>query len=220
VPLLQPFTLAACESLSVLVLGCHSDDIEIGCGATLLGIAQRHPHAEVTWAVLSAEGERGDEATASARAFTEGTARLDLRLESFRDGYFPYHGAAVKDWFEDLKSSVEPDVVFTHHGQDRHQDHRLVAELTWNTFRRHLILEYEVPKYDGDLGSPNVFVPLDEEVVAKKMELLRRQFASQSSRHWFDEEVFRALLRLRGMEAAPPTRYAEAFYGRKLALAP
>jgi LmbE family N-acetylglucosaminyl deacetylase len=216
---MEPFSFAG-ESLSVLVLGCHSDDIEIGCGATLLSIAQHHPDAEVTWAVLSAEGERRDEATASARAFTEGTARLDLRLESFRDGYFPYHGAAVKDWFEDLKSTVEPDVVFTHHGHDRHQDHRLVAELTWNTFRRHLILEYEVPKYDGDLGSPNVFVPLEAEVVARKMELLRGQFASQSARHWFDEEVFRALLRLRGMEAAPPTRYAEGFYARKLSLAP
>src|SRR5436305_7763901 len=214
---MQPFTLAGREALSVLVIGCHSDDIEIGCGATVLQIVRRNSNVEVVWAVLSAEGERRTEAEASARAFTEGAARLDLRLESFRDGYFPYHGAQVKDWFEELKSTVEPGVVFTHHGHDLHQDHRLVAELTWNTFRRHLILEYEVPKYDGDLGSPNVFVPLDEEVVAKKMELLRRQFASQSSRHWFDEEVFRALLRLRGMEAAPPTRYAEAFYGRKLA---
>jgi LmbE family N-acetylglucosaminyl deacetylase len=217
---MRPFTFVASRQLRVLVLGCHSDDIEIGCGATLLQIARRYPHAEVTWAVLSAEGERREEAEASARAFTEGAARLNLRLESFRDGYFPYHGAEVKDWFEDLKPTIEPDVVFTHHGQDRHQDHRLVAELTWNTFRRHLILEYEVPKYDGDLGNPNVFVPLDDDVVTKKLALLRDQFASQKTRHWFDEEVFRAILRLRGMEAVPPTRYAEAFYARKLSLAP
>jgi len=204
----------------MLLIGCHSDDIEIGCGATLLHIVGRHPHAEVTWAVLSAEGERHAEAEASAREFTAGAARLDLRLESFRDGYFPYQGAAVKDWFEGLKSTVEPDVVFTHHGHDLHQDHRLVAELTWNTFRRHLILEYEVPKYDGDLGSPNVFVPLDEELVTKKLALLGRHFVSQTERQWFDEEVFRSLLRLRGVEAAPPTRYAEGFYARKLSLIP
>jgi LmbE family N-acetylglucosaminyl deacetylase len=217
---MQPFSLHAGEPLSVLVLGCHSDDIEIGCGGTLLQIAERYPHAEVTWAVLSAHGERADEASASARAFTAGTARLDLRLQAFRDGYFPYHGAAVKDWFEELKSTVAPDLIFTHYGHDLHQDHRLVAELTWNTFRRHLILEYEVPKYDGDLRSPNVFVPLAHELVERKLALLRDHFGSQSARHWFDEEVFRSLLRLRGMEAAPPTRYAEAFYGRKLSLVP
>lgn len=215
---MQPFTLAGREALSVLVIGCHSDDIEIGCGATVLQIVRRNANVDVTWAVLSAEGERRAEAEASARAFTDGAARLDLRLEAFRDGYFPYDGAHVKDWFEDLKVTVEPDVVFTHHGQDLHQDHRLVAELTWNTFRRHLILEYEVPKYDGDLGSPNVFVSLDEDVVATKMALLRQHFGSQTDRQWFDDEVFRGLLRLRGIEAAPPTRYAEAFYARKLSL--
>jgi LmbE family N-acetylglucosaminyl deacetylase len=215
---MQPFTFAGDEPLRVLALGCHSDDVEIGCGGTLLELVRRAAGVDVTWAVLSAEGERRAEAEKSARAFTEGATQLDLRLESFRDGYFPYDGARVKDWFEDLKTTVDPDVVFTHHGSDRHQDHRLVAELTWNTFRRHLILEYEVPKFDGDLGSPNVFFALGEDAVETKMRLLGHHFGSQTERHWFDEEVFRGLLRLRGIEAAPPTRYAEAFYARKLSL--
>jgi LmbE family N-acetylglucosaminyl deacetylase len=219
---MQPFSLstAGTQPMRILAIGCHADDIEIGCGGTLLTLLERRPEIEVTWAVLSADGERRAEAEASAQLFLAGAASVDLRIESFRDGFFPHRGEEVKNWFEELKASVDPTVIFAHTEHDRHQDHRLVAELTWNTFRRHLILEYEIPKYDGDLGSPNVFVPIDVEVARRKAELIREQFASQSSKQWFDDELLLSLLRLRGIEASPPTRYAEAFYCRKLTLVP
>ncbi len=219
---MQPFSLSTsvAQPMRVLAIGCHADDIEIGCGGTLLTLVERRPEVEVTWAVLSADGERRAEAEASAELFLAGAANIDLRIESFRDGFFPHRGEEVKNWFEALKASVDPTVIFTHTEHDRHQDHRLVAELTWNTFRRHLILEYEIPKYDGDLGSPNVFVPIDVDVARRKAELIREQFASQSSKQWFDDELLLSLLRLRGIEASPPTRYAEAFYCRKLTLVP
>jgi LmbE family N-acetylglucosaminyl deacetylase len=219
---MQPFSLSTTgtQPMRILAIGCHADDIEIGCGGTLLTLLERRPEIEVTWAVLSADGERRAEAEASAQLFLAGAASVDLRIESFRDGFFPHRGEEVKNWFEGLKASVDPTVIFTHTEHDRHQDHRLVAELTWNTFRRHLILEYEIPKYDGDLGSPNVFVPIDIEVARRKAELIREQFASQSSKQWFDDELLLSLLRLRGIEASPPTRYAEAFYCRKLTLVP
>jgi LmbE family N-acetylglucosaminyl deacetylase len=201
----------------VLAIGCHADDIEIGCGGTLLALTRSRPGLEVTWVVLAAFGERGSEASASAQAFAAGAAALDLQLHEFRDGFLPYLGGDVKDVFEGLKE-VSPDVVFTHTRNDLHQDHRLACELTWNTFRDHLILEYEIPKYDGDLGSPNVFVPLAEPLVEEKLRLLGEHNASQHGKHWFDEELFRGLMRMRGMEAA--TRYAEAFTCRKLSLLP
>jgi LmbE family N-acetylglucosaminyl deacetylase len=204
--------------LRVLAIGCHADDIEIGCGGTLLTLAGHRPEIEVTWVVLSADGIRRDEAEASARLFAEGAASVDVRIESFRDGFFPHRGEELKEWFEHLKGTVEPTVIFTHTDRDRHQDHRLVSELTWNTFRRHPILEYEIPKYDGDLGSPNVFVPLATGVAQRKAELISGQFASQSSKHWFDQELLLSLMRIRGIEASPPARYAEAFYCRKLSL--
>jgi LmbE family N-acetylglucosaminyl deacetylase len=205
----------------VLAIGCHSDDIEIGCGGTLLTLVESNPELEVTWLVLNAEGERAGEAEASARAFLRGARRAPrIVLESFRDSFFPYVGAEVKEAFERLKPTVEPQVVFTHAGTDLHQDHRLVAELTWNTFRSHLILEFEIPKYDGDLASPNVFVPLGPAVVERKIELLLEHFGSQRSKHWFTDDVFRGLMRLRGMEASSATGYAEAFRCRKLQLTP
>ena len=206
--------------LRVLAIGCHADDIEIGCGGTLLTLVRRNPGLEVTWAVLSAEGARRDEAELSARTFLEGAAKVDLRFESFRDGFFPHRGEEVKEWFEALKADVQPTIVFTHTLADRHQDHRLVAELSWNTFRRHLILEYEIPKYDADLGSPNVFVPIEPEVARRKAKLVVELFASQASKHWLDEELLLSVLRLRGIEASPPVRYAEAFHCRKLSLEP
>jgi LmbE family N-acetylglucosaminyl deacetylase len=203
----------------VLAIGCHADDIEIGCGGTLLDLAERRADLEVTWLVLSAHGDRADEATASARAFLEGLdAPPRIFVESFRDGFFPYEGAAVKERFEQLKAEVTPDVVFTHTGSDRHQDHRLACELTWNTFRDHLILEYEIPKWDADLTPPNVYVPLDEATVGRKIRLLLEHFASQHDRHWFTDDLFRSLLRLRGMEANAESGYAEAFHCRKLVL--
>jgi LmbE family N-acetylglucosaminyl deacetylase len=204
----------------VLAVGCHADDVEIGCGGTLLGLAERRPDLEVTWLVLGAEGVRADEARASATAFLAGTSPTSTVLvEGFRDGFFPYLGPAVKERFEELKGEISPDVIFTHAGTDLHQDHRLVSELTWNTFRDHLILEYEVPKYDADLTAPNVYVPLTDEIVGRKIELLLEHFPSQSGKHWFTDDLFRGLARLRGMEANSPTRYAEAFRCMKLVLA-
>jgi LmbE family N-acetylglucosaminyl deacetylase len=204
----------------LLVVGCHPDDIEIGCGGTILQLARSHPTLEVTWVVLAANGARSGEARASAEEFLKTTASPDIRLHDFRDSFLPYSGAvAVKEAFEGLKA-VTPDLVLTHARDDLHQDHRLACELTWNTFRDHLILEYEIPKYDGDFGTPNVFVPLDEEVVDEKLALLRSHFGTQSGKHWFDDELFRSVMRIRGMEAPSPTRYAEAFTSRKLTLEP
>ena len=205
----------------VLAIGCHADDIEIGCGGTLLTLVGANPGLDVTWLVLSAGGDRGTEARSSAGAFLAG---LDdpprLLLEEFRDGFFPYLGGEVKDRFELLKGEVDPQLVLTHLGTDLHQDHRLVCELTWNTFRDHLILEYEIPKYDGDLASPNLYVPLAPEVARRKVELLLEHYASQRSKHWFSEDLFNGLMRIRGMEANSPTRLAEAFRCRKLVLSP
>lgn len=200
------------ERLAVLAVGAHADDIELGCGGTLLHLARAVPELDLTWVVLSAAGSRRDEAEAGARAL--GATTVEIR--DFEDAFFSY-GRDVKDYFETLKR-FEPDVVLTHTANDRHQDHRLVCELTWNTFRDHLILEYEIPKYDGDLGSPTVFVPLDESIAAAKVEALLRSFPSQASKPWFDESLFRALLRLRGMECRSPSGLAEAFYARKLVL--
>ncbi len=199
----------------VLAIGCHSDDIEIGCGGTILSVLRERPDIHVTWVVLAAEGARAEEARNSAEAFLAGAGSSEIRVLAHRESFLPYIGAEVKESFESLKS-VEPDLVLTHTADDRHQDHRLACELTWNTFRDHLILEYEIPKYDGDLGRPTVFVSLDEEIVDEKLRLLASHFASQRSKHWFDGELFRSLMRIRGMEIA--SRYAEAFVCRKLSL--
>ena len=201
----------------VLAIGCHADDIEIGCGGTLIALTRAHPGLAITWVVLAAPGERAAEARASAETFLAGAAESDVQVHEFRDGFLPYLGGEVKDIFEGLKV-VQPDLVFTHTRHDLHQDHRLACELTWNTLRNHLILEYEIPKYDGDLGLPNVFVPLEEAVVEEKLRILRDHYPSQRGKHWFDDELFRGLMRLRGMESA--TRFAEAFTCRKLTLVP
>jgi LmbE family N-acetylglucosaminyl deacetylase len=198
-----------------LAIGCHSDDIEIGCGGTILRLVAANPGLEVDWLVLAAQGERADEARASAGDFLENAGAARVEVHGFRDGFLPYAGSEVKEVFEDLKRRVDPQVVFTHTGYDFHQDHRLACQLTWNTFRNHLILEYEIPKVDGDLGRPNLFVALSAADVERKLELLERHFATQSTKHWFDGETFRALMRLRGMEAVAPERYAEGFTCRK-----
>ncbi len=207
------------EPLRILALGCHSDDIEIGCGGTLLRLLAEQPApVEVWWVVLSARAERGHEARASAEAFLAGATERTLVLGDHRDGFFPVARQEIKELFEELKGQVSPDVIFTHCRHDSHQDHRLACELTWNTFRNHLILEYEVPKYDGDLGQPNVFVELSEETCRRKVDELMRHFGSQLGKHWFTDDVFLALMRLRGLEAASSTRYAEAFHGRKVVM--
>jgi LmbE family N-acetylglucosaminyl deacetylase len=203
----------------VLAIGCHADDVEIGCGGTLLTLIEARPDLEVTWLVLGAAGGRAEEARASAAAFLAGASSSTVVVEGFRDGFFPYLGPAVKERFEELKGEVSPDLILTHAGIDLHQDHRLVSELTWNTFRDHAILEYEVPKWDADLAAPNVYVPLSDEIVTRKVELLLEHFPSQRDKHWFTDDLFRGLMRLRGMEANSPSRFAEAFRCRKLVLA-
>jgi LmbE family N-acetylglucosaminyl deacetylase len=202
----------------ILALGSHADDIEIGCGASLLALTRAHPEVEVSWVVLGAQGEREREARASAEAFLGAASRSEVVVHGFRDGFFPYVGGKVKDVFEELKSRLDPDLILTHARHDLHQDHRLVCELTWNTWRDHLILEYEIPKYDGDLGTPNVFVPVTEEIAREKARLVLQAFESQREKHWFDEQLFLGLMRVRGMEGRSPSGYAEAFTCRKLSL--
>ena len=207
---------SAGKPLVVLCLGSHSDDIEIGCGGAILRLIKEQPNCRFCWVVFSAIGARKAEAERAAQLFV-GTGRLEqLLLKEFRDGFMPFAGADVKAAFEEMKKTMSPDIIFTHNRHDAHQDHRLLSELTWNTFRNHLILEYEIPKYDGDLGQPNFFVPLDKETYQKKLRYLMDAFATQRSKHWFTEDTFLALMRLRGMECVAPSGYAEAFYARKV----
>jgi LmbE family N-acetylglucosaminyl deacetylase len=207
------------KPIQVLALGAHSDDIEIGAGGALLQWIASGAEVHVHWCVLSASGARASEAEASAAAFLAGAASARIELESFRDGYFPYDGARLKDWFEGLRRRIEPDIVLTHRREDAHQDHRELCQLTWNSFRDHQILEYEIPKWDGDLGQPNLFVPLDAPFMERKVALLMAHFASQRSKDWFDPETYHGLARLRGMECRAPSGYAEAFVMRKARLA-
>lgn len=204
------------SALRVLCLGAHSDDIEIGCGGTILRLIAEHPGIEVHWVVLAAAGVRKAEAVKSANRFLADAGHRNVVTKSFRDGYFPYNGAAIKDFFETLKKKVAPDLIFTHYRRDLHQDHRVVSDLTWNTFRDHLILEYEIFKYDGDLGTPNCFVPLTQGVAREKIRTILECFGSQSGRNWFTAEVFESILRLRGVESNAPQKFAEAFYCRKM----
>jgi LmbE family N-acetylglucosaminyl deacetylase len=203
----------------VLAIGAHPDDIEIGCAGTLLKLIEQQSMSEVRWVVLSGKDRRADEARRSAEELLDGVPTRDVVVCDFPDGFFPYEGQRIKDYFEELKADFSPDVVFTHQRADLHQDHRLSCELTWNTFRDHLILEYEVPKYDGDMSAPNAFVPLEEHLHRRKIDHLMSHFGSQLSKRWFKEELFSSLLRLRGMECNSPSSYAEAFFCRKAVLA-
>jgi LmbE family N-acetylglucosaminyl deacetylase len=209
-------TLARKGDLKVLCLGAHGDDIEIGCGGTVLKLIGDGKKVDLDWIVFSAAGKRKEEAVQSAKVFLAGANKRTVAVEGFRDGFFPYIGTDLKEYFERLKRRIAPDIIFTHHRSDLHQDHRLISELTWNTFRDHLILEYEIPKYDADLGSPNIYVPLDRPAADKKIRFIMKYFASQTTNHWFTEDIFRALLRLRGIESNSSTGDAEAFHGRKL----
>lgn len=206
------------KKLRVLCLGAHSDDIEIGCGGSILKLLSMCPSTEVAWVVFSATGRRKAEAIRSGNAFLEQAEKKTIIAKSFKESFFPYHGKAIKNCFEELKQDIAPDLIFTHYRQDLHQDHRTICELTWNTFRHHQILEYEIPKYDGDLGQPNVYVPLEETFCNTKVKLLMSGFSTQRSRQWFTEDTFYSLLRLRGIESSGSGRYAEAFYGRKIVL--
>lgn len=203
--------------LNVLCLGAHSDDIEIGCGGTILRLAKQFPDTAYHWVVFSATGERESEAIRAATLFA-GTSLKEPLLKTFPDGFMPYVGAEVKAVFEELKQSVSPDLILCPWRKDAHQDHRLISELTWNTFRDHLILEYEIPKYDGDMGQPNVFVPLEAQLYKKKIQHIMDAFQSQRTKRWFEERTFLSVMRLRGMECNAPSGYAEAFHCRKLVL--
>lgn len=203
--------------LKILCLGSHSDDIEIGCGGTILRLLSCNRNLEVVWIVFSSSKEREREARNSAELFLNEAAQKEIIVNTFRDGFFPFEGEQIKNFFEGLKR-VSPDLILTHNRKDAHQDHRLIAELTWNTFRNHLILEYEIPKYDGDMGQPSVFVPIEAEIYQKKVRYLMDAFESQRQKRWFQQETFLSLMRLRGMECNAPSGYAEAFYCRKLIL--
>jgi LmbE family N-acetylglucosaminyl deacetylase len=203
--------------LTILCLGAHSDDIEIGCGGTILWLTEKYPDTVFHWVVFSTPGPRRQEALKAAELFTAGCDK-EVVLKDYRDGFLPYSGGEVKDIFEQMKSRVNPDLIFTPWRGDAHQDHRLVAELTWNTFRDHLILEYEIPKYDGDMGRPNLFVPLEAPLCEHKVGHLLAAFESQRAKPWFDRETFLGLMRLRGMESNSPSGYAEAFHARKVVL--
>lgn len=202
----------------VLCLGAHSDDIEIGCGGTILKLLASHQNLCVDWVVFSAEGWRRKEAQESARLFLQGAKKRSIQIKSFKGSFFPFIGQRIKAHFEQIKRTCSPDLIFTHYRHDLHQDHRVISDLTWNTFRDHLILEYEIPKYDGDLGIPNLFVPLDKNTCATKVRHILQSFKTQRTKHWFTSETFMAMLRMRGIEAGPKVTYAEAFYGRKIVL--
>ncbi len=202
--------------LKLLCLGAHADDLEIGCGGSILRLLKERKDTEVHWVVFGAEGERAVEAKESAAVFLRHAGRKDVVVNSFKDSYFPYVGGKIKEYFEQIKARFTPDLIFTHLRHDMHQDHRLISELTWNTFRNQLILEYEIPKYDGDLGNTNFYFHLDPEVCREKIESVLACFKSQRGNHWFTEDTFMSILRIRGIESNAPGSYAEGFYSRKM----
>ena len=204
------------SGLNILCLGAHPDDIEIGCGGTLLKLIDENDIQKIHWVVFSSDKIRYNEAMTSAMRFLHNISEKRIDINEFRDGFMPFHGTEIKEYFEQLKKECEPDVIFTHYLSDRHQDHRLIADLTWNTFRDHLILEYEIPKYDGDIGNPNFYVSLTGNQVETRNKIILESFESQEKKKWFDKETFNAMLRIRGVESG--NKYAEAFYGRKIIL--
>lgn len=212
------FPQNATAPLKLLCLGAHSDDIEIGCGGTILRLLSGLQKLDITWVVFASNADREQEARRSAALFLRQADCKNIIVKSFRDGFFPFEGADIKNCFEQELKHASPDLIFTHNKKDAHQDHRLLSELTWNTFRNHLILEYEIPKYDGDLGQPNFFVPLDKDVYETKVRYLMEAFETQRSKVWFTRDTFLALMRLRGMECVAASGYAEAFYCRKVVL--
>jgi LmbE family N-acetylglucosaminyl deacetylase len=200
----------------ILCLGSHCDDIEIGCGGTILRLLREHLEVEVRWVVFSSTAVRKKEAARAANLFLAAAKKKKIVIRNYRDRFFPSQQAQIKGEFEMLKKTFEPDLILTHYRHDLHQDHRVICELTWNTFRSHLILEYEIPKYDGDLGAPNFFVGLDRATCEQKAKHILDAFASQRSKQWFTADTFMGLQRIRGIEANSPGGYAEGFYCRKL----
>jgi LmbE family N-acetylglucosaminyl deacetylase len=204
----------------ILCLGAHCDDIEIGCGGAILRMLREAGGESllIRWVVFSSDPIREMEAEGSANELLKGAGRKGIDIKSFRNGFFPYVAVEIKEYFEELKNSFDPDLIFTHYRHDLHQDHRLISDLTWNTFRNHFILEYEIPKYDGDFGSPNYFIRLSEETCREKVGVILKWFGTQSDKHWFSEDMFLSVLRIRGMESGSPEKYAEGFYSRKFVI--
>ncbi len=203
---------------SILCLGAHADDIEIGCGGTILRLLAERPDIDVHWVVLGAQDRRAEEARRGAELFLRDARKRNVIVKGFRDSYFPYEGGPIKSFVHELSRDIAPDLIFTHRREDMHQDHRLTAELTWNAFRDNLILEYDIPKYEGDLGRPNFFVPLEESTCRRKVESIVEAYQSQHSKPWFGEDIFLSLLRIRGLECNSPTRFAEGLYCRKMTI--
>jgi len=214
--LLKVKLFQADQNLKVLCLGAHPDDIEIGCGGTILRIIEEVPNVNFYWVVFSGYEQRQKEATESAAIFLRNVENKIIITKNFRESYFPFIGSQIKDFFEELKKEIAPDVIFTHYTKDAHQDHRLVSDLTWNTFRNNFILEYEIPKFDGDLGVPNLYVNLNKSDVIKKIENIISVFQTQRSKSWFSEETFRSILKIRGIESNSKEQFAEGFYCRKI----
>jgi LmbE family N-acetylglucosaminyl deacetylase len=210
------FSLPGNKGMNILLLGAHCDDIEIGCGGTILKMIADYNISEVKWVVFASNETRQEEAIRSGQQFLANVKNADLQVYSYTDGYLPTVWSDIKDEFENIKKSFSPDIIFTHYRDDLHQDHRVVNELTWNTFRNHQILEYEIPKYDGDLGNPNLFVSLEEDQAKHKREIIFNSFKSQLNKQWFDEELLNAMMRIRAVECASDTKFAEAFYARKI----
>jgi LmbE family N-acetylglucosaminyl deacetylase len=213
------FQLVGVGAPCILRLGAHCDDIEIGCGGTVMQLARRYPNARFVWVTLSSDAQRAAETRSAAARLLEDAREHEVRVEAFRGSYFPSCIDSLKDYFEGLKA-IKPNLILTHCRHDLHQDHRVTNELTWNTFRDHLILEYEIPKFDGDLGAPNVFFSLTRAELQRKCTVLMDCFPSQATRTWFSRDTFEALARLRGIECNAPEGFAEAFYGRKFCVAP
>lgn len=201
---------------SILLLGAHCDDIEIGCGGAIQNLLRNDPDLMVHWIVFSSNDMRRQEAERSASAFLQHSHAHNVQIKTFKNGYFPQEWGVIKDYFEVLKGEVDPDIIFTHYHADLHQDHRVISELTWNTFRNHLILEYEIAKYDSDLGNPNFFIPLDQNQADFKCQVLMDSFKSQLSHHWFTQQTFLAMMRIRGIQCNAGYGLAEAFYSRKM----
>jgi len=218
--ILKSFNPKGKTPFRILCLGAHCDDIEIGCGGTILRLLREGggDSVIVRWVVFSSDPTREKEAFGSANEFLKGAREKEIIIKNFRNGFFPYVAVDIKEYFEEMKNTFNPDLIFTHYRGDLHQDHRLISELTWNTFRNHFILEYEIPKYDGDFGSPNFLVHLKEETCREKVGAILRWFGSQSHKHWFSQDTFYSVLRIRGMESGSPEKYAEGFYSRKFVI--
>ena len=203
------------DGLNLLCLGAHCDDIEIGCGGALLALQDKYSINTIRWEVFASTPARKKEAEAAAHSFVDSKSSLQLSIHSYRDAFLQESWSDIKEDFEGIKQSFQPDLILTHFGQDKHQDHRLISELTWNTFRNHLILEYEIPKYDGDLGQPQIFIPVTDGQAQKKVDILMDAYLSQAGKHWFEADTFLSLMRLRGLECGGEQKYAEGFYLRK-----